>query len=282
MSGKSGITSVPWRLLPSPPASGARNMALDQALLESAVRDGFRPTLRFYRWSPAALSLGRFQSVDDVDLEACAAKGIDVVRRPTGGKSILHSGDFTYSIVFPPGSGMPDGVVDAYRVICRGILRALEILGIDADVLTREGDDYRSAGGACFAASTRADLECAGRKLCGSAQVRRHGAILQHGSILLEDHSELLYELLRFADDENRGRQLRNFRSRCMSLDETGCRRSWSEVADAFRRGFADAFQAVLEEGGLSAEEGKRADDLTGAYLSPQWLYNPESRAFPR
>jgi lipoate-protein ligase A len=257
-------------------------MALDQALLESASRGGFRATVRFYRWSPPTLSLGRFQPVEDIDLGACAAGGIGVVRRPTGGKGILHLDDFTYSIIFPPGSGMPDSVVDAYNVICGGILRALGFLGVDAAVLGHKGDDYRSAGGACFAATTRADLEYAGRKLCGSAQVRRRGALLQHGSILLEDHSELLHGLLRFADAETRERNLRDFRSRCISLRETGCRCSWAEVEDAFRRGFADAFQAGLEEEGLSTAERVRWDDLTEAYLSRQWLYNPESLAYPR
>jgi lipoyl(octanoyl) transferase len=277
------IASSPsWRLLSTPPASGARNMALDQALLDYASRAGFIPTMRFYRWSPAALSLGRFQSVYDVDLEVCTAEGIDVVRRPTGGKSILHLDDFTYSIVIPRSYPMPDSVVEAYRIICGGILRAFELLGIDAAVLARKSDDYRSAGGACFAASTRADLEHAGRKLCGSAQVRRQGALLQHGSILLTDHSEFLFELLRFGDVKDRERYLRDFRSRCISLDETGCHCSWSEVADAFRRGFADAFQTRLEEGGLSTEEDRHWDDLTEAYLSRQWLYNPGSRPFPR
>jgi lipoyl(octanoyl) transferase len=283
LTGKTATASSPsWRLLSTPSASGARNMALDQALLDNASRAGFIPTMRFYSWSPAALSIGRFQPADDVDLEVCTAEGIDVVRRPTGGKSILHLDDFTYSIVIPPSYPMPDSVVEAYRIICGGILRALELLGIDASILVRRGDDYRSAGGACFAASTQADLEYAGRKLCGSAQVRRRGALLQHGSILLKDHSELLFKLLRFGDVKDREGHLRDFRSRCMSLDETGHPCSWSEMADAFRHGFADAFQARLEEGGLSTEEDRRWEDLTESYLSRQWLYNPGSRPFPR
>ncbi len=281
-----GVTADPsrprWRLLSLPPASGARNMALDQALLECASAAGFRPTMRFYRWSPPALSIGRFQPADEVDLDRCASEGIDVVRRPTGGKSILHLDDFTYSIVIPRGYPLPDSVVEAYSIICGGILRALEHLGVDAAMQSRKGDDYRSASGACFAASTQADLEYDGRKLCGSAQVRRQGALLQHGSILLSDHAELLFKLLRFRDAEDRERHLRDFRVRCMALDDTGCHCSWSEIADSFRRGFADSFQVGLEEGGLSIEENRLWDELAEAYTSRHWLYNPESRAFPR
>ena len=102
-------------------------MALDQAVLEAALRRGFLPTLRFYRWSPPALSIGRFQPLEDIDVEACDARGIEVTRRPTGGKSILHLDDFTYSVVFPPGSNLPENVVEAYRLICGGILRAFVI-----------------------------------------------------------------------------------------------------------------------------------------------------------
>ena len=275
------LSRTHWRLLSSPPSSGAGNMAMDQALLESASHTGFHPTMRFYRWSPPALSLGRFQPAGDVDLEACAAEGIDVVRRPTGGKSILHLDDFTYSIIIPRDIPMPDSVVEAYSIICGGILRALEILGIKAIIQSRKGDDYRSAGGACFAASTQADLEYAGRKLCGSAQVRRQGALLQHGSILLRDHSDLLFKLLHFRDAEERERRLSDFRMRCMALDETGCLYSWSEMTDSFRRGFADNFEIELCEGELTVEERGRRDILTEAYASRQWLYNPESLAFP-
>ncbi len=282
MTGMMADPSRPrWRLLSFPPASGTRNMALDQALLQCASAAGFRPTMRFYRWSPPALSIGRFQPADDVDLDRCDAEGIDVVRRPTGGKSILHLDDFTYSIVFPRSYPLPDSVVEAYNIICGGILRALEHLGVDAAMQSHKGDDYRSAGGACFAASTQADLEYAGRKLCGSAQVRRQGALLQHGSILLSDHAELLHNLLRFRSTEERERHLRDFRARCMALDETGYLGSWSEIADSFHHGFADTFQVELEEGVLSPQENRLWEELAEAYMSRHWLYNPESREFP-
>ena len=257
-------------------------MALDQTLLESAAAGDFPPTLRFYRWSPPALSIGRFQPLSDVDLDSCAARGIEVVRRPTGGKSILHLDDFTYSIVTGPDFPLPGGVVEDYRMICRGILLALKHLGLEAAIQPREGEAYRLAGGACFAAITQADLELSGRKLCGSAQVRRRGALLQHGSILMEDRSELLFALLRFAGEEERKNGLEDFRKRCIALNHTGWSYTWPQVADAFARGFQENFDALIEEGPLTDTEKRRWAVLTGAYGSVQWLENAALEALPR
>ena len=272
---------VRWRLISSQPAGGASHMALDQTLLESAAAGAFPPTLRFYRWSPPALSIGRFQPLSDVDLDACSREGIEVVRRPTGGKSILHLDDFTYSVVMGPGFPLPGSVVKAYGVICGGILRALEDLGLNAAIQPRESEAYRLAGGACFAANTQADLALSGRKLCGSAQVRRRGALLQHGSILMEDRSELLFGLLRFAGKEQREEGLEDYRERCIALNDTGRHYTWSQVAASFVYGFQEAFGAMIEEGPLTAWEERRWSVLTEAYISRQWLENAAAETLP-
>ncbi len=271
-----------WRLVLTEPASGAANMALDQALLENACEDGFKPTLRFYRWCPACVSIGRFQSLSDLDLAVSAMEGIQVVRRPTGGKSILHLDDFTYSAVMPRGFPLPESVVEAYRLICGGILHAMKRLGLEAVLQPRESEDYRSAGGACFAAATQSDLEFSGKKIIGSAQVRRSGALLQHGSVMLEDHSDLLFRMLRFASDEQRGVAREKYRRRCVAIDETGSQHSWEDIAEAFLRGFGEAFDVDIIPVGLSEEEERRWVALTHAYASPRWLVNADSRAFPQ
>ncbi len=276
-----GFDRSPWRLLELPPSSGARHMALDHALLEAAASPGSLPSLRFQRWSPPALSVGRFQPLQDIDLAACRAEGIEVVRRPTGGKSILHLDDFTYSVVIPQGFPLPERVVEAYRLLCGGIVRALEHLGVRAAIKPHANGGHRQASGACFAAITQADLEYHGRKLCGSAQVRRGGALLQHGSILLEDHSELLFRLLRYPEEGQRENDLRVYRERCMTLDQTGTRNTWPQVADAFLRGFREFFAVEITRGRLSARECERWETLAEAYGSEAWLRNAESRALP-
>jgi lipoate-protein ligase A len=174
-------------------ASG--QMARDVALLDE-VAAGAPPALRFYRWSPPALSLGRFQDEDDVDTEACARLGVEVVRRPTGGTAILHGADLTYAVAM----GRPDGragSVDAvYGAIAGALIDGLARLGVHAAVARHDGVAPVVAGPACFGGMQGADLRVGERKLCGSAQARRRsgprrggggrGAVLQHGSILLD------------------------------------------------------------------------------------------------
>lgn len=276
-----GETYPRWRLLAPLRAGGSHQMALDQSLLERASAPGFLPTLRFQVWEPPALSLGRFQDIAEIDLEACAREGIEVVRRPTGGKSILHLDDFTYSVVFPGDHPLPESVVETYAVICRGILFALRGLGLQASIRRRAREDYSRSGGACFAALTEADLECGGRKICGSAQVRRGGAVLQHGSILLRDRSRLLFELLRFAGPRQREEALSAYRERCVSLAETGRSADWKEMAAAFERGFEEGFGIELVEGELTEAERERWLELVPQYRSRAWLMNADRREPP-
>jgi lipoate-protein ligase A len=256
-------------------------MALDQALLENAARSDFPPTLRFYRWSPPAISIGRFQDLADVDRAACSVNGVEIVRRPTGGKCILHEKDFTYSLVLPASFSLPRSVIEAYSIICGGILSALGRIGLAAAIQTRRNEDYRQVQGACFSAVTQADLEWNGLKLCGSAQVRRMGALLQHGSILLEDRSQELFCLLRFPDEEQRKQALETYRSRCASLDQTGLVVSWQELADSLLKGFEERFGVAIEPGVLTAEERRRWSELTVSYASTSWLQNAASGSFP-
>jgi lipoate-protein ligase A len=174
-------------------------MERDTALL-SQVAEGERRALRLYRWATPTLSLGRFQSDDEVDHDACRRIGVAVVRRPTGGKALLHGADLTYAVAIPRPGGA-DGSVDA--VYCRlagALVAGLARLGVDAAIARHEATDPNGPrvahGPVCFTSMQGADLRVGDRKLCGSAQVRRGGAVLQHGSILLDrlpfDESALL------------------------------------------------------------------------------------------
>lgn len=170
-----------WRLLLDPPAAGAWNMALDEALLEAHREGRSPPTLRLYRWERPTISLGYAQRVTPEQLAAWRAAGADVVRRPTGGRAVVHAGDLTYAIAT---SGLPAGVAASYRVLAEALAAGLRRLGLPAGLAPGEAPPGRSAS--CFASSTAADLAVGGAKLVGSAQVRRQGAVLQHGSMYLE------------------------------------------------------------------------------------------------
>jgi lipoyl(octanoyl) transferase len=224
-----------WRLVDDLGGSftAAQHMAADVALLDDVVAGG-APVLRLYRWSPPALSLGRFQPDDDVDRDACARLGVDVVRRPSGGKALLHGGDLTYAVAVAKPSG-PDGAVDAvYRRIAGALVTGLAGVGVEAHV-ARRGP---APGAACFAGQEGADLRVGTRKLCGSAQVQRDGAVLQHGSILLERLPFDETDLLRPGSRPERAA----LRAATVTLGELGAPTDPATVAAAVTRGFETTF----------------------------------------
>lgn len=184
-----------WRLLLDDAASGARNMAVDEAILEAYRAGEAPPTLRLYDWATPTLSLGYAQRTTDVAFAACDARGVQVVRRPTGGRAVLHGvGDLTYAVVASGAEGFPESVADSYCLIAKAIVASLETLGLDAELTP--GARSSASSSACFATSTKADLTASGLKVVGSAQVRRQGGFLQHGTLMLSQEAEAIAPLL--------------------------------------------------------------------------------------
>lgn len=185
-----------WRFLVSPADDGPRNMALDEALMGRAARTG-EAVFRAYAWSKPTLSLGRNQRARGAYAPGAArASGVEFVRRPTGGRALLHHREVTYSVTMPTASAAEAAAV--YEFINTVLLAALARLGVPAQ---RGG-----AGGApsippglrpCFDAPSEHEIVVNGRKLIGSAQWRRAGALLQHGSILIRDDQALIGQLMR-------------------------------------------------------------------------------------
>ena len=173
-----------WRLLDTGAADGAWNMACDVALMERARRTG-EAVFRVYAWARPTLSFGRHEAARrQYDPQAIAAAGVDVVRRPTGGRALLHDHEVTYSITAPVAAG--ESLASSVRSFNQLLLRALRLLGVEA-IEARTPRALRPEGAACFAAPSAGELTLNDRKLVGSAQVRQDGALLQHGSILLDD-----------------------------------------------------------------------------------------------
>ncbi len=173
-----------WRLLDTGAREGAWNMACDVALMERVRRTG-EPVFRVYAWSRPTLSFGRHEAARrQYDPTAITAAGVDLVRRPTGGRALLHDHEVTYSITAPVRSG--ESLTESVRSFNQLLLRALRALGVDA-VEAREPRSMRPEGAACFAVPSAGELTLHDRKLVGSAQVRQDGVLLQHGSILLDD-----------------------------------------------------------------------------------------------
>ena len=171
-----------WDLRVDDSASGAVNMARDVRLAEAVARGELRPTLRLYGWLPPAVSIGHHQNPEGAcDPAACAAAGWDVVRRPTGGRAVLHAADeVTYAVALPLALA-PGGVLESYAWIAQGLVAAYRLLGVPAELAA--GRHLAERSGACFDAPASAELVVRGRKITGSAQVRRSGYLLQHGSL---------------------------------------------------------------------------------------------------
>ncbi|MBI2864544.1 MAG: lipoate--protein ligase family protein [Chloroflexi bacterium] len=266
-----------WRLLDTGRATGALNMAIDEAVATLHGRGDSPPTIRFYGWNPACLSLGYFQPVErEVEADACRAAGIDLVRRPTGGRAVLHDDELTYSLVALEGEPrVGGGVTESYRKISAGIVAGLARLSVAADMApsrASQRDHFHSA--ACFDSASSYEVTVGGRKLVGSAQVRRGGVVLQHGCLLLTFDSAKLLDLLKLTEA---GRSvLKN------ELDEkvsdlasiVGRRVEFAEVADALRSGFEDAFDVHLALGSLTAEEEELSRRLLAEkYASAEWNF---------
>jgi lipoate-protein ligase A len=192
-----------WRLLITPPTDGAINMAIDEAILH-ALADGVGyPTLRFYRWVPPCLSLGYNQHYAEVDESACTRLGYTWVRRPTGGRAILHIDELTYSVVVPANEPRVDGsVVDAYRRLSTGLLTGLRTLGADVFQAQEEKVVNSHQGAVCFDTPSKYEITVRGKKLIGSAQVRRRGMVLQHGTLPLTGNLSRIFSCLRISEPE--------------------------------------------------------------------------------
>ncbi len=255
-----------WRLIPAEPLPGCANMALDAALLQEAGKAGFPPTVRFMRWEPPALSLGRFQPVAQVDLEACRREGIDVTRRATGGEAVLHKDEFTYTVVLPVDMDKPAAVLDAYELICRAVIAAFERLGLAISLLRRDDESGTVTDGSCFARPGVSDLVHGTAKVCGSAQARKGGGLLQHGSVLLRDNAALLYRLFRL-EVEERERAEAKFRRGCSNLAQLGLEPSRADLEEAFEAGFRSAFDIDFVEGRFSDDEVANARRTAGELL---------------
>jgi lipoate-protein ligase A len=266
-----------WRLIVDGAADGARNMSVDEAIL-GAVVEGRRPaTLRLYAWSPPCLSLGRNQRLGDVDLEACRAAGIDVVRRPTGGKGILHVDELTYSVTLPPGDPRAAGdVVEGYRRLSEGLLAGLRRLGVAVVPADGEIRGRGQPGPVCFETPSNHEITAGGRKLVGSAQWRARGGVLQHGSLPLEGDITRIVEYLAFAEPERRA-QRQALRARACTLEAAlGLRVPFADAARSLAQGFAEALDLMLIPGALSPEEETQVDELRRArYITGEWTGHP-------
>src|ERR1051326_2420362 len=250
-----------YRFLDTGTSSAALNMAIDEAILTYHLRGETPPTLRAFTWERPAISLGRFQDVErEVLTEGGAAQGIDLVRRPTGGRAVMHVDEFTYSMTISTAYGVPSGVVAAYSWLAQGIIAALEEFDIHSEVSTNRVSKQQTA--ACFSFSTQADLTSNGRKLVGSAQVWKEETVLQQGTIPLEGRGPLLFSLLKYPTEEDRQAALVAYQEATASVRTFAPTATREDVGPAFARGFSAALGVPFEPLPLTAGEQTLAVEL--------------------
>jgi lipoyl(octanoyl) transferase len=251
-----------WRLLDTGILPASLNMGIDEALLQSHVSGESPPTLRFYQWHPPAVSLGALQRQPGFRVDACRRLGLDVVRRRTGGRAVLHQDDLTYSVVAGIREGMPLTLAGAYRLLCRGLLAGFHLLGVEAEpgwekVRADQPD-------VCFLRSLMGDIVFAGKKFVGSAQTWQGSSLLQHGSIVLQPQAEIWAKLLK-TDDETQRRLCEDLKGRMTSLCEIlGVVPPIKTIKAVLAQGMAQALGVVFVAGQLTPPEWTLALEIAG------------------
>jgi lipoyl(octanoyl) transferase len=271
-----------WRFIDSGNCSPSFNMALDEALLDWHSEGKIPPVIRFYGWEPATLSIGYFQKVEkEIDLEAVKAHGLGFVRRPTGGRGVLHEHELTYSVIVSENHPeMPKTVTEAYRVISEGILKGFHQLELEAYFAVPKTDEERSAlknprSAVCFDAPSWYELVVEGRKVAGSAQTRQKGVILQHGSILLDLDEDKLFSLFKYPSERVKDRMKSAFKSKAVAINEISPRKiTLEEAKEAFYKGFAEGLNIELQSYQLTEEELAYVNKIAKErYESDEWNF---------
>ncbi|MBP2652374.1 MAG: biotin/lipoate protein ligase [Firmicutes bacterium] len=270
-----------WRILETPPLGGAVNMAIDEAIMLSHSRGEVPPTIRFYRWSPPAVSLGYFQKAEvEIDFDECRRRGIDVIRRLTGGRAVLHDTEITYSLVISENyPGIPSTITGSYRYFSAGLVTGLEKLGIKAQMslprsaYSRIDQRKKLASAACFDSPSSYEITYAGRKFVGSAQVRKQAVILQHGSVLLSFSPEKLAAVLKLPTRDRRELMVSTLNDSVTSVEKIlGGKINWEEVRTALLMGVCETLEVTASNGCLTSEEQIVSQQLANdKYRNPAW-----------
>jgi len=271
-----------WRLLITPPARGAWNMAVDEAILEAVGRGDSLPTLRLYDWKPACLSLGYAQPFTDVDIPRLQEHEWDMVRRLTGGRAVLHTDEITYAVIAPINEPRVAGtLLESYSRLAAALVVALQLLSLPVEVQEHASPVQESGlprtrnktpNPVCFEVPSKYEITIGGKKLVGSAQARRKEGILQHGSLPLAGDLRRILQVLTFPDEEARAQAANHLLERATTV-ETALGRviSWSEAAQAYTIAFRSVLALDLQTGVLSLQESERTEQLVASkYNHPE------------
>jgi lipoate-protein ligase A len=265
------VMELQWRLIYSPALPAAWNMAIDEAMLLAHEAGLTIPTLRLYRWSPPAISLGLLQRIETINEFACRQLGFDIVRRPSGGGAVLHQHEVTYAIVVD-GRICPEGssVMATYRWLAQGLIAGLKRLGVEASLSKQTVPSQQKIVSFCFARLSDADLTVAGLKIGGSAQTRRRQFLLQHGSIPLRLEPKVIEQIFGWFG-----------KAEFTCLEEIlGREVTPDEFAEALVWGLSEALGVSFTVSGLTPTELQLAEILfQRKYSTEEWTRERKHRS---
>lgn len=263
-----------WRLLLTPPARGAWNMAVDESILLHSGRGESLPTLRLYVWTPACLSLGYAQPFADVDMHRLEQRGWEVVRRATGGRAILHTDELTYSVIAPHDEPRVAGtILESYNRLAQALLLAAKNLSLPVEMKEGKESNPTDLNPVCFEVPSTYEITVNGKKLIGSAQARKKEGVLQHGSLPLTGDLSRICQALVFENEFERKDASQRLLERAITVESAlGRAITWEEATQAFIHAFEAQLGLSLKSGELSESESKKADALVKEkYAHPSW-----------
>ena len=268
-----------WRLIIDGPHDGAYNMAVDEAILRAHSSNEVPPTLRLYRWNPPAVSLGFSQDIHrKINVDRCRELGIDVVRRPTGGRAVLHHSEITYAVIVSLDL-LPGSVLETYRFLSAGLVEAIRLLGLPAAVEDKPAKSTLQGSPACFDSPSWYEIEVAGRKLVGSAQTRQRNVLLQHGSVLLELDIDRLQQVMRVPNEKVKNLMAASLEYKATAVNKELLRLGRppvqpAELEGALVEGFRRGLGISLEPAGLTDKEIQTAERLVAQkYSDRNWTF---------
>lgn len=264
-----------WRVIDHSQGKGSWNMAVDEAILESVYTGESPATLRLYAWEPACLSLGHAQPYSEVNTRALTKNGWDVVRRPTGGRAILHVDELTYSVIAPEDEPrVRGGVLESYLRLSEALLESLRILGLSPQAKEKSQSDKKGKPNpVCFEVPSNYEITVNSKKLIGSAQARRKGGILQHGALPLYGDLTRIVTALNFQDGQAELTAKSSLLAHATTVEkELGYPVTLEQAKHAFKLAFEESLNLYLDPSELTSKEIHRAEELQKIkYAHPSW-----------
>jgi len=264
------MENMVWRFLNTGFHDAFTNMAIDEVLSEISGPRDKRPVLRAYGWHPYAISLGYNQDVDEINEERCAQDKIDIVRRPTGGRAVLHADEVTYSVVLPPNSSIYHmDTLTIYNKISEALVTGLHSIGVKAELVERvtAGKDELRKVIPCFSTSAKYEIAYNGKKLVGSAQRRFKNSVLQHGSILYGNYHLKLGEYIANLSRDEIDRFTRIMNGKTISLSQIASHDlNYDTIIWGIKNGFQKRYNIQFFEGQLTPQEMNEVGKLIKKY----------------